>query len=296
MKLGKLLFFCLWLPQIHAQHDTLRLQAKMLYGSPGYTDFSPLVTFKHSPQRSFWEQARRPLTGIPDSWEHYYREEIWFQSDQFAYQNYRAGNIDDNRFRALMQTWQFDTLQGYSRDWIRCSASMIYHLSEKGQIQYALDTDGDYDFSDQELRTPVAGFHPAMIDSLLEEAPWIDYQLWFDGQLIEDSIPLLVTRGVSGKHGAYLKYFMPLYGQVNYGPDTLVINSMRPDFKSFKVSNLKTLNPRRERYLWHRQERGHRISLHDGDYIIEDFDRGKMQLILRRESGYRQQNKAEIEK
>lgn len=280
MKLNLIFLLCLSTSLATAQLDTLRIKMRAAIGNPGYTGSSEMVDFRNLSERNPWRKTEQELSGIPEGWDEYYRNDVWFQAYQFAYQNYKTGNMDSARMAGLMKSWQFDTVSGYSKVPIKCYTTMIFRKLNSLNVEYMVDTDSDLDFSDEEVLRPFTGINFRNADSLVPYAPKIIYQVWSENQMVEDTVPFLVELNNSENLGTYLTYYIPQYFMGSYDGDTLIVNCDRPDYQDFVLSRLSDLDTNLDYHNGKKLERGLRIELSGTWYIIEDFERASQELVL----------------
>lgn len=259
-----------------AQTESIRIRANIKTGQPGYTGDLPLVMFSNVSDENLWKKTEFEITGFPEDGKEWIRKSIWFQTYQWAYQNYKAGKLDSARFAGLMKNWDFDTLPGkYTAREIASATTMLFRRNENGQIEYYLDTDADRDFSDEKLHLAFPKLMYNQIDSALPYAPVIDYELFLDGKIERGSAPLIVE-----EYGDFLTYTMPVYAEAVLGNDTLIINSSYPDFHRIKLSEKRDLNPMSIRYDGAKNKEGERVKYSGQWYTIDHFHRVSNELVL----------------
>lgn len=268
--------FCLFGTFAFSQSETIRVKAELKTGQLGYTGQGPLVAFRNMSDQNPWKKTEFEITGIPEDWTEWYRQEVWFQTYQWTYQNHKGGKIDSARFAGLMETWQFDTLPGeFTSQEIGSVTTVIFRKTEGDKVEFYVDTDLDHDFSDEHLQTVLPSLKFHQIDSVLHYAPVINYELYLDGKVERKQVPLVFE-----EYGKWLLYTMPVYAEAILGEDTLIVNTAKPDFKEIMVSQLREIDLGANRNAGHRAESGARVKYSGQWYIIDHFDRAKMELVL----------------
>ncbi len=242
----------------------------------GYTWELPLVMFSNLSDQNSWKKTEFEIKGFPEDGKVWYRKSIWFQTYQWAYQNYKLGRLDSARFAGLMASWKFDTLAGeYTAREIASTTTMLFRKNKNGQIEYYVDTDADRDFSDEVLYTAFPKLMYNQIDSALPYAPVIDYELFLDGKVERSSVPFIVE-----EYGDYLTYTIPVYAEAVLGKDTLIINTPKPNFRRIMLSEKADLNSASIRNDGAKNEEGERVNYSGQWYTIDHFDRATMELVL----------------
>ncbi|WP_417609690.1 TlpA family protein disulfide reductase [Owenweeksia hongkongensis] len=269
--------FCLFGTFAFSQSEKIRVQAELKTGQLGYTGHGPLVAFKNISEQNPWKTTEFEITGVPQDWTDWYRQEVWFQTYQWTYQNYKAGKVDSARYAELMEVWQFDTIRGeFTSQEIGSVSTVIFMKTNKDdKVEFYADTDLDHDFSDERAQTvfPSLEFH--QIDSVLPYAPVVDYELYLDGKVERMQVPFIFE-----EYGKWLLYTMPLYAEAILGDDTLIVNTSKPDFKEITVSRLSEIDLGANRNNGQKAERGARVKYSGQWYVIDHFDRAKMELVL----------------
>lgn len=127
----------------------LPLEAKDGYGA--FSPSSSVISLEPRSQNNPWRKTDLELSGVPEEWNKSIVKQIWFDARQFAYQNFKAGNIDSVMFAGLKESWDFDpNNELYSSEPIKSFTHIALSETRDGNIFYRLDTDNDLDFSDEE--------------------------------------------------------------------------------------------------------------------------------------------------
>lgn len=275
------LLFCFSF-NLFAQPDTLRLKGSKKVGALAFDGSSGVIQFRNMGANNPWQDTKKPLRKLPEGWSEFYRKDFWFQAPQFAFQNYKAGKMSEERIAGLMESWEFDTIR-LSKNEIRCSIDMVYRRNEGGEVEYALDLDGDMDFSNEKVYQSLPG---EIYDSLelrnivIENAPKVYYEVSTSLGVVQDSIPLVIGLHEAEAYGEFLVYYMPEYREVIYQQDTLIVRCDRPDFKDIEASQKKTIGSEQFGIAGEKLSAGDIIQLASEWYKIKNYDRGKEELVL----------------
>lgn len=267
---------------LFAQPDTLRLKGSKKVGALAFDGSSGVIQFSHMGANNPWQDTKKPLRKLPEGWSEFYRKDFWFQAPQFAFQNYKAGNMTEDRLSGLMESWEFDTINLHPEE-IRCYANMVYRQNESGDVEYALDSDGDMDFSDERVFIP----HAAEIydsleirDSVIRNSPKLYFEISTSKGVVSDSVPFVIGLHSSENYGEYMVDYNPEYREVVYKSDTLIIRGDRVDFFSIEVCHKKTIGTEQFGVAGEKFKSGDLIKLASDWYKIESYDRGKEELVL----------------
>lgn len=174
-----------------------------------------------------------------------------------------------------------DTLKNkYSSTPIACFSTLIYHQKANGKVEYMMDTDGDGDFADEKGYKPLKGSAVMRIESTIEKVPFIQYELFVNNTLVEDSVPFMTFLNESEKHGMYLGYTFPIYAEGMFGEETFFVSPSKVDFSRFTVITRSQLNSGVNTQEWEKSKKGDRVKYFGDWYEIDDFDRSSMELVL----------------
>lgn len=130
-----------------------------------------------------WISTIPEYKGIPGDLDH-----LMFATEQtdflqYTYQNYYAGNISEEFFNQLKQSWNWHPDESeYSKEFIRVDMGIVAGYDSEGTLKIKIDTNNNYDFSDDEYFTlpekiPGQNFGGRYNDSLPFE---VTYE-FFDG-------------------------------------------------------------------------------------------------------------------
>lgn len=278
MKIYALALLCILGVSAHSQSEKqyISIKAELKTGQLGYTGHGPLVMFNNTNDQNSLKKTEFEINGVPEDWVNWYRKEIWFQSYQWVYQNYKQGKIDSVLLAELMGVWNFDTLPGeFTSQEIESVTTLIFRKTKDEKVQFYIDSDLDHNFSDEQIQSifPQLKFH--QVDSILPYAPLIDYELYLNGKVERHQVPFVLE-----KYGKWMLYTMPVYAEAILGEDTLIVNTVNPDFKEIQVSRIKEIDVEAKRFEGQRAEPGTWVKYSNQWYIVDHFDRAGMELVL----------------
>lgn len=173
-----------------------------------------------------WYKTERDVTGIPKTWTKVNKAMIWFNARQFAYQNYKQGNLSEAFFKELITEWKIDLSNtSYSEKPIQCFVYVIYGKDKQGKFKYKLDTNSNLNFADDlEITPPKHDWDK--IDSLAEFASVeVEYEAFRNGKVVKRSAPVLVVENAGA-----LWENIPQYAVADLNRTRLLISSS--DFNS----------------------------------------------------------------
>lgn len=144
---------------------------------------------------SAWSKTEVEVSGLPEHWSETMKQKLAFDSNQLAYQDYKAGKITEEHFNTLIEQWDIDlSVREYSDQPIQCFAYLIMGKNKDGEVRYMIDTDNDLDFSDEEEKIPVL-FDSSKrhhIPVLAAEAETVAYERVMSGQVEKVEAPVFV--------------------------------------------------------------------------------------------------------
>lgn len=189
------------------------------YGSfwPGFAILSGRQLQPSNP----WYNTESQVTGIPKHWNNAVKNMIWFDGRQFAYQNYKQGNLSSDFFNELKISWKIDlTKRTYLDQPIKCFTYIIYGKDTDGKIKYKIDTNNNLDFSDESEYSP-STFNWDKVDSLAKHcAHVVQYESYRNGKIVALTAPILILE----KDGALLRNFAQ-HGTAEFNNTKIIIAS-----------------------------------------------------------------------
>lgn len=135
--------------------DSIRLQLTEMEGYGPFPQMFGRLSWTPISEKGIWAKTALKTTGVPEVWSTSNVAQIWFDSHQFAYQNYALGNLSEKTFRSIQNAWKIDLeKRKLSESPINCFVHIAMGVNKKGQLEYIIDTDNDKDFSDEIIHTP----------------------------------------------------------------------------------------------------------------------------------------------
>lgn len=179
------------------------------------------------------------VKGIPANLKNIKKGVIWFDPEQFIYQNYVAGKLSKEDFIKIKKRGD---LEFYSKNlvkaMIKCYVTLIEATNEKNDTVYLLDANNNDDFSDdRELKPPDINVPEKELNIHLINTVC---QRIVNGKIINDKVPILLV-----KRGPDLLYSIAQYATVSVNVDRnnygLAVCSQYFYSRSWKETNIVLL-------------------------------------------------------
>ncbi|MEO9211327.1 MAG: TlpA disulfide reductase family protein [Ginsengibacter sp.] len=148
------------------------------------------------------------IKGIPSNLRNVQRAIIWFNPQQYVYQNYISGKLSRKVFLEIKNEKNsiFNEIV-LSKNVIKCFVNVITGINEKNEKVCIVDANNDYDFSND---TPFIPLEDSTSDGdLNKHLITVQCQRVLDGKIVNDKVPLLIV-----KSGNYTKYSLAQYATV----------------------------------------------------------------------------------
>lgn len=162
----------------------------------GYASFPAgfaMLSWKNTDSTSHWYKTQADVKGIPSHWTSIVKSNIWMDAKQFAFQNFKKGNIDSKTFDDLKEGWNIDlTKRKFSDRPIKCNVYIIYGKDKDGSIKYKIDTNNNLDFSDEVEFSPAKMVFGKLDSLATHTARTIQYQAYRNGKIIDLKSRLLI--------------------------------------------------------------------------------------------------------
>jgi len=199
----------------------VELPIELVQRSAPFTAGFGLISWKEHAPDSDWAKTRVDVAGIPQDWESPVVQQIWFDAHQFAYQNYKQGNINDTVFSRLKESWNIDVEREIlSEVPIRCFTHIVMAKDAEGGVMYKIDTNTDEDFSDEATNQAMI-IDEEKVDSLRQFAHAVSAETFINGKLKSITVPVLVLKSPRG----YVLTNFPQHAQAHYKGIEIKINS-----------------------------------------------------------------------
>jgi peroxiredoxin len=144
-----------------------------------------------------WKKTYLQVTGIPEEWTDTKKGDIETNIYQTVYQSYLQGNISQERYEALQESWSWtpDTLR-LSKKPLKSKIAFAFGKDAAGATKMVVDANNNLDFSDDAIFTPVElDLHDTFFnrDSLLKSAISVAYERLSGNQIIQEKALLFIA-------------------------------------------------------------------------------------------------------
>ncbi len=191
----------------------------------GFGPFEPLfgiLTRRATRSGSIWSKMQVPITGIPTEWPETTVKQLPLDVGQQLFQNYQKGTISEQEYLGKQAEKPAKTLpRSFHMDFLKCFSHVVFRLNNQGQLEYKIDTNNDWDFSNDSLfwAHPYTPHSP--LDSLLTFAHAISFEALLEEGIESIQLPLIILQHPRGA----LMYNFPQYAQADFSGNTLAISS-----------------------------------------------------------------------
>ena len=193
------------------------------YG-PFKADFA-YINFSDSPNDP-WAKTKVELSGLPRNWKETVVGQIWFDSHQFVYQNFKQGNLSPEYYDALVKSWNIDTTSGgLIAEPIRCFVNVVRGKTTEGSFAYIIDSNNDFDFSDEKKMLHPLILNEDKADSLSQYAIKVDQDYVIGDQVKRKKVPVLLVRDSLGS----MFYNIPQHAEAQLEKSSLKVSSLFMD-------------------------------------------------------------------
>ena len=149
------------------------------------------------------------MRGIPANLKNIKRGIIWFDPQQYVYQNFIGGKISKEIFSQIKNDLRNNLNEKLlSKNAIKCFVNIISGTNEKNEIVCIVDANNNYDFSDDIPFIPLDDSLPDK--ELNKHLIKVKCQRVLNGKIINDEVPLLIV-----KRGHYVLYSVAQYATVS---------------------------------------------------------------------------------
>jgi thiol-disulfide isomerase/thioredoxin len=140
-----------------------------------------------------WQKTEMEVTGLPTEWEHVEIANVWFDAQQFAFQNHKQGLLTEQFFEELVAAWNIDLrARSFSEKPITCFVHVVYGKDREGKLKYKVDFNHNLDFSDEAEHAPSQLNWPPSDATAQRYAHRVKYTTFRNGGLVEIEAPLLI--------------------------------------------------------------------------------------------------------
>lgn len=95
------------------------------------------------------------VKGVPKSWSDVTTNFVWFDIQQFVYQNFKQGKVTEADYDALVKSLHIDLKKRQlSTRVVNCFAAYVTGKDEKGTLLYKIDLNHNLNFADDPIQIP----------------------------------------------------------------------------------------------------------------------------------------------
>lgn len=179
-------------------------------------DWTPLS------EKGIWANTEIKTTGVPQTWTYSNVAQVWFDSHQFAYQNYILGNLSEKTFNNLKKSWKIDLeKRKLSNKPIDCFVHVAIGANKDGQLEYIIDTNNDKDFSDEQIKKPEQMRKGIDLNKVIEESQSIVAEISTNSGIQKKEIKFLILADGQGN----LIYNFPQIARTNFLENEILVSN-----------------------------------------------------------------------
>lgn len=202
--------------------DIIELPIEIVTGYGPFDKYANRVDWSTDEPGSIWALKEGEVSGIPTGWNELVVKKMWFDIQQYAYQNFKQGNFGEEDFYYLANSWGMELeSEHYSADPIKCYTHIALGKTNEGTIVYKIDTDNDNDLSDEVESKPFTNVSWENLDALSQQAHQVSTEIMRNGKSTYVKIPVLIWENESGE---LLRNF-PFYARAKYKDTELSVGS-----------------------------------------------------------------------
>ena len=182
----------------------------------GFLDWTPLT------EKGIWGNTKVETTGTPKNWTKSNVTQVWFDAHQFAYQNYKQGNLSDEFFNDLKVSWKIDlNKRKLSEKPINCFVHVAIGKNQNDELEYIIDTNYDNDFSDEQILKPTPRAFELDYQKLIDNSKSVVAQISTNNGIKEKEIKILVLSTSDGD----LIYNFPKIAETFYQENRILVSN-----------------------------------------------------------------------
>ncbi|NRB83553.1 MAG: TlpA family protein disulfide reductase [Winogradskyella sp.] len=182
----------------------------------GFLDWTPLT------EKGIWGNTEVETTGTPKNWTKSNVTQVWFDAHQFAYQNYKQGNLSDEFFNDLKVSWKIDlNKRKLSEKPINCFVHVAIGKNQNDELEYIIDTNYDNDFSDEQILKPTPRAFELDYQKLIDNSKSVVAQISTNNGIKEKEIKILVLSTSDGD----LIYNFPKIAETFYQENRILVSN-----------------------------------------------------------------------
>ncbi|MBU2927107.1 TlpA family protein disulfide reductase [Winogradskyella psychrotolerans] len=182
----------------------------------GFLDWTPLS------EKGIWSNTEIKTTGVPESWITSNVVQVWFDSHQFAYQNYKLGNFSEEFFNELKESWKIDlSKRKFSEKPINCFVHVAIGKNQNEELEYIVDTNNDKDFSDDTIKKPTLRAKDLDYENLIKKSESVIAEISTNDGILSKEIKILVLSTSDGE----LIYNFPKIAKTTYLENDILVSN-----------------------------------------------------------------------
>jgi thiol-disulfide isomerase/thioredoxin len=190
-----------------------------------------------------WKSTYLQVSGVPENWTETKIGHIETNMYQSVYQNYNLGNITQELYEELQQSWDWkpDTLE-LSKKPVKTKIAFVYGKDSTEQLRIIVDANNNLDFSDDESFVPFerASGDKRSLDSIsLNHSITVTYERLLDNEIVLETTQLFVS------YMSQLNRLManfPQYSIAEFNGETIAICSDRFANLSYENPTIAVIN------------------------------------------------------
>lgn len=210
--------------------NRIRLALKDVEGYGPFQQIFGRLDWRPISEKGIWAKTEVATAscGIPNSWSYSNVAQVWFDSHQFAYQNYKSGNLSDSTFSKLKKAWNIVLdKRKLSEKPVKCFINVAIGANKKGELQYIIDSNYNNDFSDESIVTAPEMGPDLDFNKAVKEAQTVMAEISTHKGIMQKEVKLLILSNGRGN----LIYNFPQIAKTSYlGEEILVSNGFANNY------------------------------------------------------------------
>lgn len=207
-------------PRLNKSVIYIPMRIKEGYGllPPGFANLNELADLK----RLVHVDIDKELAGIPTSWSNTRVRFLLLEPDQFYFQSFHAGLIDNYHLTSLKERGKLNFgKRPLSIRPIRCLVYFVSGVDREGRLKIKVDSQNDFNFSNNDEFAPV-GIDWAKVDSLREKfSIKVRFESFREGKVVDLSVPILILDLGSEILGVNI----PIHGEAEFKGTKILVCS-----------------------------------------------------------------------
>ena len=191
----------------------------------GYGPFEKrfgVLGWKPLSEKGIWANTEIKTTGTPANWTKSNVVQVWFDAHQFAYQNYIQGNLSDEFFNNLKESWKIDLDKRKLSDIpIDCFVHVAIGKNQNEELEYIIDTNNNYDFLDEEILKPTPSAYELEYNKLIDKSKTVIAQISTNDGIKEKEVKILILSTSDGN----LIYNFPKIAETSFLGNKILVSN-----------------------------------------------------------------------